>query len=450
MCGLIAGFNTNPKDTKKTKKINDFIIDQYEDQHGRGQKGFGIIRINPKGKVEIDRACEGTKFLLDLYLKESPMIIAHHRYPTSTENWLDQTHPMIVSNNLLKHDYYIIHNGVLTNDRQLREKHLKLGFVYTTEYQEEPYYNKGEPRIKFNDSEALAVEMALLIEGQSQLVETENQAALIALQVNKKTGLAERVFFGKNGAADLKLDKRKGTLKISSEGIGEEVPENILFSFGITDPKMKLTESPFPFMKRAPYVYERDKEKKEETKDTKDTKVTQLNLPINQTITEKDGLGEEDYARGTRCWVDLADPIEYPDIPLIDKNYVEIMTEDLKAKLKNCDCFEISSTIDDALDEQVTEIETILASFKAILLTDSLSEKDQSFFVGKIAKIMKAMRIMTDETDKIYQEVKIIEDQKEIDDYNIGFNTGYTKEDKKTEKWPGYNKSRDEYLSREF
>ena len=85
MCGLTAAFNTK-KDGKKSNKnsVNDIIVSQFQNQCSRGQKGFGIIRIN-KGKIEVDRACETTKFLLDLYLKPSQMIIAHHRTPTSTE-----------------------------------------------------------------------------------------------------------------------------------------------------------------------------------------------------------------------------------------------------------------------------------------------------------------------------------------------------------------------------
>jgi len=46
------------------------------------------------------------------------MIIAHHRYPTSTKNLINQTHPIQVSNELLEHDYLVIHNGVITNDAE--------------------------------------------------------------------------------------------------------------------------------------------------------------------------------------------------------------------------------------------------------------------------------------------------------------------------------------------
>jgi glucosamine 6-phosphate synthetase-like amidotransferase/phosphosugar isomerase protein len=176
MCGIIAAFNT------EGKAVNDFIINQYENQYSRGEEGFGIIRINEKGKVHLDRACEPTKFMMDLYTKKSKMIIAHHRFPTSTDNLIDQTHPMSISNPILDYDYLIIHNGVVRNDDELREKHLKLGFEYQTEYREVYGYSVNPTyTTKFNDSEAIAIELALFIEGKSAAIETEGSAALIAL-----------------------------------------------------------------------------------------------------------------------------------------------------------------------------------------------------------------------------------------------------------------------------
>ena len=158
MCGLIAAFNTAAKIGKgktlitlKPENVNSYIIDQYQEQSNRGQKGFGIIRIDSKNNVEIDRACESTKFLLDLYMKESKMIIAHHRQPTSTENKLGQTHPILVRNDILEHIYLFIHNGIITNHDELRKKHIELGFQYQTECYEKSYYTQSKPDLKWND-----------------------------------------------------------------------------------------------------------------------------------------------------------------------------------------------------------------------------------------------------------------------------------------------------------
>ena len=125
MCGLIGMFNfitTNKKTKKKTKTepVNKEVIEQLQDQISRGNEGFGILMINGKKEIELKRATEISKAMLDLYMTESPMIIMHHRNPTSSENRLSQTHPILVSNELLKHNYYVIHNGVISNTDYLK------------------------------------------------------------------------------------------------------------------------------------------------------------------------------------------------------------------------------------------------------------------------------------------------------------------------------------------
>ena len=137
MCGLLGFFNfkiENKKTKKKTKPepVNSEIIDQLQDQLSRGKEGFGILMINEKNEVIVKRATEISKALLDLYMTKSNMIIMHHRNPTSSDNKLSQTHPIFVSNGSLKYDYYVIHNGMISNSDELRENHEKLGFIYNT------------------------------------------------------------------------------------------------------------------------------------------------------------------------------------------------------------------------------------------------------------------------------------------------------------------------------
>jgi hypothetical protein len=71
---------------------------------------------------------------------------------------------MKVSNKMLKFDYYVVHNGMISNDEELKKEHEKLGFAYTTkcmEYQSK-FYNKFfikclslNSLFKFSDSELL-------------------------------------------------------------------------------------------------------------------------------------------------------------------------------------------------------------------------------------------------------------------------------------------------------
>ena len=128
MCGVIGMF-------KKNENVNMDVIYQMEDQISRGQEGFGIIFIQDDGSYKVERATEINKALLDLYRdsNQCKMIIAHHRTPTSSENKIKQTHPILVDNLKLKHKYLIIHNGVIHNTDERKLEHEKNGFMYTTE-----------------------------------------------------------------------------------------------------------------------------------------------------------------------------------------------------------------------------------------------------------------------------------------------------------------------------
>ncbi len=246
MCGIIGAFNTVIKDKKKEINlgmVNKDIIDMYQDQYKRGQEGFGIIRIGTKFDVEVDRSCEPTKFMLDLYMKESRMILAHHRSPTSTENKISQTHPILVSNATLKFDYLLIHNGIINNSEEMKVEHEKLTFKYQTLG---PKHSTaaGYDITAFNDSESLAIELALFIEKHTNTLRTRGSAAFMMLQVDKETKKAVKLYFGRD-TAPLMLNMTRGKLRLSSTGAGNEIKENILYWFNVDDEKMKMQQKPF-------------------------------------------------------------------------------------------------------------------------------------------------------------------------------------------------------------
>lgn len=404
MCGIIAAFS-------KSMEVNDFIIDQYENQYSRGEEGFGIIRIDGKKNVELDRACEPTKFMMDLYVKRSKMIIAHHRYPTSTDNQLDQTHPMALSNELLDYDYLIIHNGVVSNDDELREKHLKLGFKYTTEYQEQFGYDTI--RTKFNDSEAIAIEMALFIEGKSKAIETENSAALIALQINKKTKKATTVFFGRSALGALNMFRTEGDIRISSEGAGEKIKENELFSFDVKD--LKIQSSPMIFEVPKKVIVVPPKEEKKEIPVVQDPREKKEDFVNN--INTKESFGRN---WNTNDKDDSAERTIDSLPPYAGKGYIETSCTEFKERIKEDSSSEITHTIDDALDEELDKVTELITDYKNTLLQERLSNDDLSFYSSQIFRITKTMKMLADIADADYKEKQLLEDQ-EIADYNLGW-----------------------------
>lgn len=220
MCGIIAAFNP-----KADASVNEFVVNQFEEQHARGEEGFGVISFKSNGKnVSVHRATEGAKFMFDLHKEEAPMMVVHHRYPTSTKNKMKQTHPIKVSHEALNFDYLVVHNGVISNSHDLYDLHTDLGYVYTTEEKQ------SNNIIEFNDSESLAVEVARYIENQTTEVGTLGSAAFIALQLDKKTGDVKTVFFGRN-TNPLNMDNLDGVLTLSSEGTGTAIAANVLYSF---------------------------------------------------------------------------------------------------------------------------------------------------------------------------------------------------------------------------
>jgi len=214
MCGIIGYISKLDKpDTGKR------IIEQYQDQFDRGVKGFGVMSLTQQ-RFKIERATEPIKALLDTKFLTSKIAIFHHRQPTSTDNKLAQTHPIKVSHDELDSDYYVIHNGIISNSDDLFEKHTdKLGYIYTT-FEPSTYsktmgyhYSYGD---KFNDSEAFAIELARFIDGEIGQMETKGSMAFLAIKVNKTTQKPTHMYWGRNDRNPLELLNTKTGLLIAS------------------------------------------------------------------------------------------------------------------------------------------------------------------------------------------------------------------------------------------
>ena len=405
MCGILAAFNTKIKN-QVTPFVNDFIINQYEDQYDRGTKGFGIIRIDKKRKIEIDRATEPVKFLLDLYLKQSSMIIAHHRTPTSTSNLIGQTHPISISDKQLEFDYEVIHNGIISNTDELYKKHKELGFIYTTEISEYGYENSI--RTKWNDSESIAIELALYIEKKITAIGIDNNAAFIILQKDKNTQKGTRVFFGRNGTySELNVYQTDNELRISSEGIGEETKEGELYSFKLKDKKMKLSTRTMEFKKKEiPALPGRTE------KSIIESNTQIINKQLDLVKTEET----------LRAWTDAEEMDPSTDVLVqteIGKNYIEEAKANITEKIKTEDTNAITHIIDDSLDAEIEKIAEILSEYKACLQYKRFDDREIFYYSSQIFRITKAMKEMTDIADKDYEEK--LELEEDLETYNNNY-----------------------------
>lgn len=236
MCGL-----TYCKHLQSNKSAKNIIKKRYEKQKNRGTQGFGYVEIK-NGIVSSEIRTQTEKEILShLETSEAEEILFHHRTPTSTPNFIESTHPIKVSHKSLKYNYYVIHNGVISNDTELKEEHNKQGFNYITEITKK-WVTSGNiySETMFNDSESLAIDFCLSLE-KNQPMKSKGSIALIALQFEKETGKAINLFFGRNYGNPLCLEKNNEFIAISSE-TGKEITANTLYCFNYET--QEITQTP--------------------------------------------------------------------------------------------------------------------------------------------------------------------------------------------------------------
>jgi hypothetical protein len=132
---------------------------------------------------------------------------------------------MYISNPELDFDYYVAHNGVLTNETILKAEHEKIGYVYATEHDiiKTIQYKDGSSEIEtketgiFNDSESLAIEVARYIEGRSSRIDARGGTAFWCIQVEKGGDKVLNLFYGRNKGRELCRKNTNKWFVISSE-----------------------------------------------------------------------------------------------------------------------------------------------------------------------------------------------------------------------------------------
>jgi glucosamine 6-phosphate synthetase-like amidotransferase/phosphosugar isomerase protein len=216
--------------------IQKSIWKRYKNQDNRGKSGFGYIAIEDGKVKEVKRFTTEKEVEEALREETSSEIMFHHRLPTSTPNIAELNHPITVKLKEFEKNYYVIHNGVIDNDDDLYAKHKDMGFEYETLMEintiTETRKNKEEVKTyQFNDSECLAYEVALLLEGKQNEIEAEGTIAFICIETNKHNKI-EYIHYGKNSGNPLivERDELTGLLFIKSEGAGTSLVSDVLYS----------------------------------------------------------------------------------------------------------------------------------------------------------------------------------------------------------------------------
>lgn len=159
------------------------------------------------------------KTLLKRTKGENREVLFHHRFSTSTADVPNACHPFSTKS-VFTNQYIGVHNGVLMNENELEAQHIERGITYVSKQ------NTGE----FNDSEALIYDIARYLEGEVSELTAKGSIAFVIIKRNPD-GKATNVFFGRNSGNPLVMKKTKSSLTLSSQGEGESIKTNTLYSY---------------------------------------------------------------------------------------------------------------------------------------------------------------------------------------------------------------------------
>ena len=239
MCGIVYCESRNGGSVQKA------VLKRYRKQAHRGKQGFAFLPIRDKIIGTIERA-EGESEILEKLKNElADKILFHHRFPTSTINLAEVTHPICVKSDLLEYNYFVVHNGVLQNELELKKKFELEGFVYNTviktatrhEVAGKMYY--GNEVETFNDSESLAIDLAKYLDGKSKSLLSRGSIAFICVKTDKQ-GNAIELFFGRNEGNPLFIEDNNNVFSLKSEGSGKSIEPDRLYHYSLQDDKREI------------------------------------------------------------------------------------------------------------------------------------------------------------------------------------------------------------------
>ena len=212
MCGIVYSRNFVGKDSTKT------VLKRFEAQRTRGTTSFGFYL--PKQNKMCHNVKEGRiKSLLKRSKGDNSEILFHHRFSTSTPDVRNACHPFSTKQTF-ENEYIGVHNGVIYNTAELKAQHTPLGITYVS----------TQPDGRFNDSEALVYDLARYFEGEVTTITAKGSCAFIVIKRNKY-GKPVTLFFGRNSGNPLKMKMTGNSLTLSSQGEGDDVEVNNLYSY---------------------------------------------------------------------------------------------------------------------------------------------------------------------------------------------------------------------------
>lgn len=252
MCGIVYTRRTDGKPARKS------VLKQYRRQEDRGNEGFGYVAIDDTRTItdyKRTQTEEGARKALAT--TSAPHILFHHRFPTSTINVPESAHPIVIQHAELKYTYYVTHNGVIQNPAELHAEHIANGYKYSTEVKSLYQTANGvmyHGEANYNDSEALAIEIARTIEGLQSTVRATGTIAYIVLQT--LAGKVIATYYGTNGGNPLTMRAGKTGITIASEG-GSPIVDNIAYRLDAETSEITIASVPLSYAQPMGYGFNR-------------------------------------------------------------------------------------------------------------------------------------------------------------------------------------------------
>jgi hypothetical protein len=244
MCGIIYA-----RTKKKGGNAASIAIQKYHEQSHRGKSGFGFVAVKDGKVISVQRDTGEEGILKKLKPIVADEIIFHHRIPTSTPNFEETAHPIQVNIPESDFTYYLIHNGIIENAWSMKEYHNALGVEYTTvitkKYIAKATGNEYDYEM-FNDSEALAVDIALFAEGIVKKITAKGDAAFLCYKIRKSDSTVVSLYYGRNYGNPLTAQSTKNTQVFASEGGDMSIQPDKLFCYDYASDSVEITDLIFP------------------------------------------------------------------------------------------------------------------------------------------------------------------------------------------------------------
>lgn len=325
MCGIIY---------TEGKKALSRAINQYHYQKDRGTDGFGAVLIYKDGSYQIVRDEAEKSFLGSLKRENSKnlhAVMMHHRLPTSTDNEIEQTHP--IETTIEGVTYLTVHNGVISNTNELKNSHYEQGLFYSTKIKTIRKTRKRRTvTYNWNDSESLGIELALYFSGRVNQIKAKGSIAFITAVIKK--GKVTKIYFGRNKRNPLEISRKKDRILIASD----------------------IQETCFDIDERT------IKEKDLKTLKLKDTRYS---LPVS--------VPEYSFGYNYHFWDDYNDYYQTKELNKFyqsdyEPDYIEMLKSDIKEAKNNIEKIKHSSPLDedelDFAEDYLKELEEQLAEAK--------------------------------------------------------------------------------------